>query len=55
MMAWEQAGVQLAHNTVTPMNEGLNVPPSQIVPGDLVFIPGSDGSLAAPGHVGIYI
>lgn len=55
MMAWAQAGVQLAHYTITQMNEGLNVPASQMVPGDLVLVPGSDGSLAAPGHVGIYI
>lgn len=24
-------------------------------PGDLVFIPGSDGIMQAPGHVGMYI
>ena len=24
-------------------------------PGDLVFFPGSDGTAASPGHVGIYI
>ena len=27
---------------------------SQLRPGDLVFFPGSDGTPAAPGHVGIY-
>ena len=24
-------------------------------PGDLILVPGSDGTLAAPGHVGLYI
>jgi cell wall-associated NlpC family hydrolase len=28
---------------------------AQAQPGDLVFFPGSDGTAAAPGHVGIYI
>lgn len=28
---------------------------AQAQPGDLVFYPGSDGTAAAPGHVGIYI
>jgi hypothetical protein len=26
-----------------------------ISPGDLVLVPGADGSLASPGHVAIYI
>lgn len=29
--------------------------PSEIAPGDLVLVPGSDGTLADPGHVGIYL
>ena len=28
---------------------------SAISPGDLVLVPGSDGTLASPGHVGIFI
>ena len=24
-------------------------------PGDLIFIPGADGTMAEPGHVGMYI
>ena len=27
----------------------------QIAPGDLVLVPGSDGSLVSPGHVGMYV
>jgi hypothetical protein len=32
---------------------GPQVPASQVQPGDLVFFAGSDGTLSAPGHVGI--
>ncbi|NMM32521.1 MAG: C40 family peptidase, partial [Phycicoccus sp.] len=28
---------------------------SSLRPGDLVLIPGSDGSLASPGHLGMFI
>src|SRR5439155_15251476 len=27
----------------------------QLRPGDLVFVPGADGTMTAPGHVGIYL
>ena len=56
MMAWAQAGVQLDHYTGDQINEGTPVAGyATISPGDLVLIPGSDGTLANPGHVGIYI
>jgi cell wall-associated NlpC family hydrolase len=56
MMAWAQAGVPLDHYTGDQINEGFPVAGySAISPGDLVLIPGSDGTLANPGHVGIYI
>ena len=56
MMAWAQAGVQLDHYTGDQINEGTPVAGyAAISPGDLVLIPGSDGTLANPGHVGIYI
>ena len=29
--------------------------PAGMSPGDLVLVPGSDGTLAQPGHVGIYL
>ncbi len=31
------------------------VEPGQLRPGDLLFIPGSEGSVDAPGHVGMAI
>ena len=56
MMAWAQAGVQLDHYTGDQLREGTAVAGYvAISPGDLVLIPGSDGTLANPGHVGIYI
>jgi hypothetical protein len=56
MMAWASAGVALLHSTLDQMTEGTPVADlSTISPGDLVLVPGSDGTLAAPGHVGIYL
>jgi cell wall-associated NlpC family hydrolase len=56
MAAWAQAGVRLPHWTVGQARAGTPVvPASTVVPGDLILVPGSDGTLAAPGHVGIYI
>jgi peptidoglycan DL-endopeptidase CwlO len=56
MMAWRAAEVSLAHYTVTQGQEGRHVPASQIAPGDLVLVPGSDPpGPGLPGHVGIYI
>ena len=56
MMAWAQAGVTLLHYTGDQINEGTPVSSyADISPGDLVLVPGSDGTVANPGHVGLYI
>jgi cell wall-associated NlpC family hydrolase len=56
MMAWAQAGVALLHYTGDQINEGTPVSSyADISPGDLVLVPGSDGTVANPGHVGLYI
>ena len=56
MMAWAQAGVSLLHYTGDQINEGVAVNSyAHISPGDLVLVPGSDGTIANPGHVGIYL
>lgn len=56
MMAWTQAGVTLLHYTGDQINEGSRVSSyADISPGDLVLVPGSDGTVANPGHVGLYI
>ena len=56
MMAWTQAGVTLLHYTGDQISEGSSVPSYvDISPGDLVLVPGSDGTVANPGHVGLYL
>ena len=55
MMAWAQAGVRLDHFTGDQLRGTAVAAYGAISPGDLVLIPGSDGTLANPGHVGIYI
>jgi peptidoglycan DL-endopeptidase CwlO len=55
MGAWAAAGVSLPHLAAAQANMGTPEPIdlSQAVGGDLVLIPGSDGTAAAPGHVGM--
>ena len=55
MAAWASAGVALPHFTGDQLEVGSAEPTdlSQAQAGDLVFIPGSDGSAAAPRHVGM--
>jgi len=56
MMAWRRAGVALLHYTGDQIDEGSAVASyATIAPGDLVLVPGSDGTLANPGHVGLYL
>ncbi len=55
MGAWAAAGLALPHWTGTQAQAGTPEPTnlSQALGGDLVFIPGSDGTPASPGHVGM--
>lgn len=53
MYAWEAAGVQLAHYTVSQYEETTRITESELEPGDLVFYDTGDG--AQPGHVTMYI
>lgn len=56
MAAWAQVGVALPHWTVGQARAGTSVDDAnRMVPGDLVLVAGDDGTLAAPGHVGLYI
>jgi cell wall-associated NlpC family hydrolase len=55
-MAWAAAGIDLPRTTYLQVHSGtpvLNV--ADLQPGDLIFIPGSDGTAANPGHVGMYV
>jgi cell wall-associated NlpC family hydrolase len=53
MGAWAAAGIALPHWTGTQVDAGTPEPTdlSQAVGGDLVFIPGADGTPSRPGHV----
>jgi cell wall-associated NlpC family hydrolase len=58
MAAWAAAGITLPHYTVTQYEMGVPVPDLALAaPGDLIFIPGSDGTLVPPNpqHVGMYL
>ena len=57
MVALAQAGISVTHNANAQWQQTKAHPvaENQLTPGDLVFYTGSDGSLTAPGHVGIYV
>ncbi len=57
MVALAQAGISVTHNANAQWQQtkAYLVAENQLAPGDLVFYAGSDGSLTAPGHVGIYV
>ncbi|MBR7828560.1 C40 family peptidase [Actinospica sp. MGRD01-02] len=48
--------MHLPRTTFDQVNAGRPVYSiAQLQPGDLLFIPGSDGTPQAPGHVGMYL
>ncbi|MDP5317395.1 C40 family peptidase [Streptomyces poriferorum] len=53
--AYRAAGISIPRVTYDQVNTGDGVSMDTPKPGDLVFNPGSDGSDARPGHVGMYI
>jgi cell wall-associated NlpC family hydrolase len=54
--AYLHIGVRLPRTTFDQVNVGNPVySTGQLQPGDLLFIPGSDGTPEAPGHVGMYL
>ena len=57
MDALAEAGVTVPHNANMQWQQTKAHPVAEnhLAPGDLVFFAGSDGTLAAPGHVGIYV
>jgi peptidoglycan DL-endopeptidase CwlO len=55
MMAYRAAGIDIPRTSQQQWVWGPRVPASQVEPGDLVFFAGSDGTLTAPGHVGLVI
>ncbi len=55
MMAYRAAGVTIPRTSQQQFAQLPHVPASQVVPGDLVFFAGSDGTPTDPGHVGLVI
>ncbi len=53
MAAWAAAGVTIARVTYTQATTGTPLSVQDARTGDLVLIPGSDGTAANPGHVGM--
>jgi hypothetical protein len=53
--AWTAGGYELTRTTYTRMRDGTATSESLLSPGDLVLTPGADGTLASPGHVGMFI
>lgn len=55
LRAWSAAGVSLRRTTQQQASDGSPSSLSALLPGDLVLVPGSDGTLASPGHDGMYL
>jgi cell wall-associated NlpC family hydrolase len=55
MMAYQSAGVTIPRTSQAQWQGLPHVPAGQVQDGDLVFFAGSDGTTAAPGHVGLVI
>ena len=56
MRAWDAAGITLPRTTFDQVLAGAPVTSTAaMAPGDLIFIAGSDGTPANPGHVGLYL
>ncbi|MBL7496762.1 C40 family peptidase [Frankia sp. CNm7] len=53
--AYRTIGVELPRVTTDQVRAGPRVSGVTLQPGDLLFIPGTDGTVAAPGHVGMYV
>jgi cell wall-associated NlpC family hydrolase len=55
-MAYRAAGVGLPRTAAEQSRVGILVADAaQLLPGDLLFVPGGDGTVADPGHVGLYV
>jgi cell wall-associated NlpC family hydrolase len=53
--AWQRAGIPIGRTTWDQLRDGTPTTVDALAAGDLVLIPGSQGSLAAPGHMGMYL
>jgi cell wall-associated NlpC family hydrolase len=56
MMAYQAAGIDLPRTTFQQVYSGTAVANAgSLLPGDLIFTAGSDGTDQSPGHVGLFI
>jgi cell wall-associated NlpC family hydrolase len=55
MMAYRAAGLDIPRTSQQQFAWGPRISPQDAEPGDLVFFAGADGTVRAPGHVGIVI
>jgi len=56
MMAYRAAGITIPRGSIAQSTVGQPVyDTNRLQPGDLLFVPGSDGTVTAPGHVGMYL
>jgi cell wall-associated NlpC family hydrolase len=55
MMAYRAAGIDIPRTSEQQWAWGPRVSAAAVQPGDLVFFPGSDGTVTSPGHVGLVI
>jgi cell wall-associated NlpC family hydrolase len=55
LWAWAKAGVTLPHYTGDQSQAGTATGEASLAAGDLVLTPGSDGTIANPQHVGMYL
>jgi peptidoglycan DL-endopeptidase CwlO len=55
MEAYRAASIDIPRTSQQQWLWGPRVKPSQVRPGDLVFFVGADGTVTAPGHVGLVI
>jgi cell wall-associated NlpC family hydrolase len=56
MMAYQAGGISIPRTTYDQVYAGTPVySDTQLQPGDLLFVPGSDGTTEHPGHVGMYL
>ena len=53
--AWSRAGIAIGRVVSQQLRDGTPSSVAHLAPGDLIMTPGSTGSMAAPGHVGMYI
>ncbi|MBB5871950.1 cell wall-associated NlpC family hydrolase [Allocatelliglobosispora scoriae] len=54
--AYKAAGISIPRVTFDQVNAGTEIrDPAMLLPGDLILIPGSEGTMSSPRHVGMYL